>query len=249
MKKLFRAFLMCVSMFTVVPMPVKVWDEEARPLMTLWLPAVGLIIGGLWAFLAHIARISTLPKLVGAAVLCAYPFLITGGIHFDGYLDVTDAVKSYRDVDERRRIMKDPHVGSFAVLAGILLVVTQFALFASAKEGADIFTLMLIPAVSRTSAALAVTCLRPMTESEYSGAYRRGVKRTHAAVLSVLLAAELAAGFAVSGRGGFAGIAVILGFGHHVYRALRALGGMSGDVSGYALTFAETCGIAVFALI
>ena len=94
MKKLFRAFLMCLSMFSVIPIPGSVWDEAARPLMTLFLPVVGLVIGGIWTLLAYLTRLMELPKLVAAAILCAYPFLVTGGIHLDGYLDVTDAVKS-----------------------------------------------------------------------------------------------------------------------------------------------------------
>lgn len=236
-------------MFTAIPVPGKVWDEEARPLMTLFLPLVGALVGGLWALLAYLLRFWELPWLVVGAALCAFPFLITGGIHFDGYLDVTDAVKSWRDVEERRRILKDPHVGSFAVLAGVLLIVAQFAFFASAREDAELFALLLIPTVSRTAAGLAVTVLRPMAVSEYAGAYRRGVKKAHAVTLAVLLALELAAGFACLGRSGFAGVAVVLGYGHHVWRAYRALDGFSGDVSGYALTFAEACGVAVFALI
>lgn len=249
MKKAVRAFLMCLSMFSVIPVPGRVWDEESRPLMTLFLPAAGLIIGGIWTLLARLTRAMGLPGLVEAVVLCAYPFLITGGIHMDGYLDVTDAVRSCGSPEERRRILKDPRAGSFAVLAGILLVTAQFALFASAGRDADFSALLLIPTVSRTAAALAVTVLRPMTASEYSGAYREGVKGSHAALLSVLLAAELAAGFALPGGSGLAGLAVAAGYCHHVCRAFRSLGGMSGDASGYALTFAEVCGIAVYALI
>lgn len=249
MKKLFRTFLMCLSMFSVIPVSGKLWDENVRPLMTLFLPAVGALLGALWAALAAIARRLALPPLVTGAVLCAYPFLITGGIHFDGYLDVTDAVRSWRDTEERRRILKDPHAGSFAVLAGILLVTVQFALLASAGEDAPLLALALIPAVSRTASAMAVTALRPMTESEYSGAYRRGVRRSHAAALAILLALELLGGFAASLRCGFAVLAVLLGYAHHLRRAFRSLDGMSGDTAGYALTFAEVCGIAVFALL
>lgn len=248
MKKLLRAFLMCLSMFSAIPVPGKIWDEEIRPLMTLFLPAVGLLIGGCWALLAVLCRALPLPGPVSAAVLCAYPFLVTGGIHFDGYLDVTDAVKSYRSREEQRRILKDPHVGSFAVLAGILLIMVQFAFFSSAKKTADLAPLALIPTLSRTAAALAVTVLRPMTVSEYAGPYRQGVKRSHIIFLSLLLAVELGWG-SLRGWGGLAGLAVLAGYGHHVWRAFRSLGGMSGDISGYALTFAEVCGVAAFALI
>ncbi len=249
MKKWFRALLMCLSMFTAVPVPGRVWDEEARPLMTLFLPLVGALIGGLWAVLAALLRYWELPRLVAGAALCAYPFLITGGIHFDGYLDVTDAVKSWREPEERRKILKDPHVGSFAVLAGALLIMAEFSFFSAARAEARPLALLLIPTVSRTAAALAVTVLRPMTVSEYAGAYRRGVKRSHAVLLSLLLALELAAGFVFLGKYGFAAAGVLLGYCHHAYRGFRSLEGFSGDVSGYALTFAEVCGVAVFALI
>ncbi len=249
MKRLFRAFLMSLAMFTVIPVPARVWDEDARPLMTLFLPVVGLIVGGLWTLLAYLARLLELPNLVAGIALCAFPFLITGGIHMDGYLDVTDAVRSYRDLDQRRKILKDPNVGSFAVLAGNLLILTQFALLASAGEDAELWALLIIPTVSRTAASLAVTVLRPMAVSEYAGAYRRGVKKAHAVTLGVLLALELAAGFVFRGKAGFPALAVLLGYCHHAWRAYRSLDGFSGDVSGYALTFAEVCGIAVYALL
>ena len=135
------------------------------------------------------------------------------------------------------------------MLAGILLVLFQFALFASVKEEANRFTLILIPVVSRATAALCVTVLRPLTVSEYAGAYRRGVKRSHVVILSVVLALAVAAGFVFLGRYGFASLAVIAGYLWRASVAFRSLDGMSGDVSGYALTFGEVCGIAVFALI
>ena len=126
---------------------------------TLFLPAVGAWIGVLWALSAMLVSWIGLPALIGAAILTAFPFLVTGGMHMDGFLDVTDAVKSWREQEERRRILKDPNVGSFAVIAGILLVMLQFALFASAKEDADVFTLILIPVMKmcspETAAAIA----------------------------------------------------------------------------------------------
>ncbi|MBQ4354408.1 MAG: adenosylcobinamide-GDP ribazoletransferase [Clostridia bacterium] len=249
MKKYFRACMMSMTMFCAIPCPYHGWDEEARPLMTLFLPLVGAWIGILWTLTAYLIDWLGLPVLVGAAILCAFPFLITGGMHMDGYLDVTDAVKSWRDPDERRRILKDPNVGSFAVIAGLLLVMAQFALFASAKEDANLFTLTLIPIVSRSMAGLCVTVLRPLTTSEYAGTYKKGVKKSHAAVFAVILVLASAAGFIFLGKYGFASLAVIAGYLLHLRRAFRSLNGMSGDVSGYALTFGELCGIAVFALI
>ena len=158
MRRCFRAFIMSLTMFSVIPCPFRMWDEESRPLMTLALPFVGTVIGALWALTAYVAEILGIPLYLKAAVLCAFPFFITGGMHLDGFLDVTDAVRSWRDVEERRRILKDPHVGSFAVVDTVLLVVMQFAAFCSAKGTENIFTLILIPTVSRCIAAFCGPC-------------------------------------------------------------------------------------------
>ena len=249
MKKYLRAMLMSFTMFCAVPCPFHTWEEEARPLMTLFLPVVGAFIGGLWTLAAYVVRWLSLPALVGGALLCAFPFLITGGIHFDGFLDVTDAVKSWQDLEERRRILKDPHVGSFAVMGAALLFTAQFALFAAAKDDANLFALLLIAIVSRCIAALAVTVLRPMETSEYAGVYRKGVKVSHIVILSAMLVGAVTLGFVFLGKYGFVSVAVLVGYALPLLRAFRSLGGMSGDVSGYAMTIAELCGIAVFALI
>lgn len=249
MKKYLRAMLMSFTMFTAVPLPFHRWDDEARPQMTLFLPVVGAFVGGLWTLLAFVLRWLSLPALVSGAALCAFPFLITGGIHMDGFLDVTDAVRSWRSLEERRRILKDPHMGSFAVLYAILLIQAQFALFASAKETANPFALLLTAVVSRSVAGLCVTVLRPMETSEYAGVYRKGVKTSHVIAFAVMLAAAIALGFVFLGKYGFCSLAVIAGYLLLLQRAFRSLKGMSGDVSGYAMTFAELCGIAIYALI
>ena len=249
MKKIVRAFLMSMSMFCAIPIRVKNWDEDARPLMTLCLPFVGAVIGGLWTLLAFLLRLWEVPALLGAACLCAFPFIITGCIHLDGYLDVTDAVKSWRDRAERLRILKDPHVGSFAVAFAVLLLIGQFAALASAGPEAELFSFLLIAVVSRTVAALCVTVLRPLSTSEYAGPYRQGIKRSHVIFLLTVLAVTVAAGFLFLGRYGWVSAAVIAGYALHLIRAFRSLGGMSGDISGYAMTFAEFCGIVCLALL
>ena len=249
MKKYLKAMLMSFTMFTAVPFGYHKWDDEARPLMTLFLPFVGAFVGGMWTLAAYVMRWTGAPLPVAAVVLCAFPFLFTGGIHIDGYMDVTDAIRSWRDVGERRRILKDPHVGSFAVVYTVLLIAAQFALFLSVPADANLFALLIIAVVSRTVAAICVTLLRPMETSEYSGAYRRGVKKPHAIFLFAVLALAIAAEFAFTGKYGFVSCAVSAGYLLCLVRAFRSLGGMSGDVSGYAMTFAELCGIAVFALV
>ena len=243
MKQLLHAFAMCQSMFCAIACPWHIWNEKARDKMLLFLPVVGLEIGAIWAGLAYLARLIGLPALVTGVILCACPFVLSGFIHLDGFLDVTDAVRSCRDLQRRREILKDPHVGSFAVIGCVLLMLAQFALFVSAPDDADLRILILIPAVSRCCSVLAVSVLRPMHTSQYAA---RKKSKTQICIIIVLLCAAVAAGFLLCGKYGFALLGCLLGYGLALCRGYRSLDGMNGDISGYALTVGELCAVAVF---
>lgn len=242
MRKYLHAFIMCQSMFCAIPAP-RLWDEEAKDSMLLFLPVVGLEIGLLWAGTAWLCGLLHLPVLVSGLILCAFPYIVTGFIHLDGFMDVTDAVRSCRSPERRREILKDPHVGSFAVIGVVLLLPAQFACFASAK--AELPVLIFIPAVSRCCSALAVSGLKPMATSQYAHRKKQG---SHIVVLTVMLCVFLAAGFLCCGREGSALVGCLIGYSLALLRGCRALGGMNGDISGYALTLGELCAVAVYAL-
>lgn len=246
MKRLFHAFAMCQSMFCAIPFPGRVWNEKARSAMLLFLPVVGLEIGALWAGLGWLVRYFKLPTMAGAFFLCAFPFLVTGFLHLDGFMDVVDAVKSWRDLERRRQILKDSHVGAFGVIACVLLLLGQFAFFASAKGDAALPVLVLIPVVSRCCSALAVKLLPPMSISQYAGQERN---KGDTLVLAVMLVAAGAAGAVFCGKYVLALPACALGSGLGILRGYRSLKGMNGDISGFALTVGELCAVAVYGLL
>lgn len=245
MKTCFHAFVMCQSMFCAIPAP-QIWDEKARDKMLLFLPVVGLEIGLLWAVLSWLCQILNIPYLITAMVLCVYPFLVTGRIHLDGFMDVTDAVGSCRSLERRREILKDSHVGSFAVIGLVLLVLAQFSCFASVPETADFQILILIPAVSRCCSSLAVTVLKPMQTSQYA---QRTASIGKITILVIQLAGFLLAGYFLCGKYALALVGALLGYGAALRHGYKSLEGMNGDISGYALTLGELAAVAVYALL
>ena len=245
MKTYLHAFAMCQSMFCSIPAP-QIWDEKAKDKMLLFLPIVGLEIGVIWALLAWACYFLNLPALVTGLILCAYPYIVTGFIHLDGYMDVTDAVKSWRDLERRREILKDSHVGSFAVIGIVLLIIVQFAFFASAPVDAEFLILIFVPVISRCCSALAVTGLKPMSTSQYADQKK---PKSHMVVLTIMLVVFLVTGFLFCGKYGFALIGGLVGYGLALRRAYKSLEGMNGDISGYALTIGELCAVAVYALL
>lgn len=242
MKTYLHAFFMCQSMFCAIPAP-QVWDEKARDKMLLFLPIVGLELGLIWWALAYACRM--LPPLMAALILSVYPYFATGLLHLDGFMDVTDALRSYRSLERRREILKDSHVGSFAVIGIVVLILSQFVCFASMKGTADCRVLLFIPAVSRCCSALAVTVLKPMSTSQYAAQEK---PKSHVAVLVVMLSVFLLGGFLLCGRQAAALLGVLIGYGVALRRGYRSLEGMNGDIAGYALSIGELCGAAVIAL-
>ena len=245
MKRYFHAWLMCQSMFCAIPSP-QLWDEEAKDKMLLFLPVIGLEMGVIWVGLAWVCRWLALPAPLTALLLSTYPYLISGFLHLDGYMDVTDAIRSWRDLQHRQEILKDSHVGSFAVIGFGLLLLAQFACFLAMPAQAEPWILLWIPAVSRCCSALAVMGLKPMSTSQYAG---RRASKPQILMVAVLLGILMVVGFLLCGSSGICLLACLAGYGVALQKGYRTLEGMNGDISGYALTIGELCAVAMYALV
>lgn len=244
MKKTIKAFFMCLGMFSSIPCPYRPWDEDARSLMTACLPIVGAVIGLIWALIAMIAG-AILPEALAAAIIAALPFLLTGFMHLDGFMDTSDATLSWRPLEDRLRIIKDSHTGSFAVVNVVLLVMFMYASAQSALK-ADLRALILIPVISRCCSAFCVITLKPLGHSEYKGLDTHTEQRI--AILAIWLIA-LIIGFAWLGTTGWVLLLETLGYAIAMGWAARIMKGVSGDLAGFALSIAEVCGLALLAII
>ena len=238
------AFSMAFGMFCAIPFPVKRWDERQRARMLVCFPWVGAIIGAIWAFACWLLRRIGFSGVLAGALLTALPLLLTGFIHLDGFMDCCDAIYSRRDLETRKKILKDSHCGAFAVISMVLLALSQWS-FAMAREELPLLPLLVIPAASRACAALAVLTLRPMTTSQYAA--MTGRKTPYVVFAALVMAAAIIVPLALWGS--FAPLAAAVGYWLAVWYADRQLGGMSGDVSGFALTLGELWGLAVLTLV
>lgn len=76
--------------------------------------------------------------------MAALPWLVTGFMHLDGYMDVCDAVLSRRELATRQRILKDSHCGAFAVIGMVLLALCQWSVFLSGSADESLWGPLLI---------------------------------------------------------------------------------------------------------
>ena len=239
-----RAFFMCLGMFSALPCPWRPWDERARGLMTTCLPLVGAVIGGFWYALSLLGR-ALLPDGLTAALIAALPFLLTGFMHLDGFMDTSDAILSWRPLEQRQKILKDVHCGSVAVVAVVLLMIGMFAAAVDARSS-DLRALVLIPIVSRCMSAFCVTMIKPIGHSEYAQMERNLSTPLSAAVMLLLTA--LIGGLWIGRRGLICIALTVLGYACAMFRSARALEGVSGDLAGHALCIGELCGLIALAV-
>ena len=153
MKRWFTGFMMSWGMFLAIPCPCRIWDEKARPHMVACLPLTGGVVGLVWAAMAWLLQRLGCPAPLRAVLLAAAPWLVTGFLHLDGYMDVCDALLSRRDLATRQKILKDSHCGAFAVICMVLLAAGQCALFADAPW-LRLLPLGAIPVASRACASI-----------------------------------------------------------------------------------------------
>ena len=245
MKKLLKAFCMSFSMFCAIPTPFShVWEDSVRSLMLVVFPFVGTIIGTIWALAAFLLDKINCPQMFASAVLALLPYLLTGGIHLDGYMDCCDAIFSRRPLEKKREILKDSHVGSFAVIALSVLMMFSFAAFASADGSENMLSLIFICTVSRACSAIGVSTLRPMGHSEYAGNFQKSISIGNVVALICINIAAFVVSYFICGINGLlACIMTALGYILFTRYAFKNLDGFSGDVTGFGHTLAELCGI------
>lgn len=242
--KILHAFFMSFGMFTAIPCPYRPWDDDARPLMILFFPIIGLILGALWLLAAKLMQLLCFPQILFCALMTLLPYALTGFLHLDGYMDVSDAVLSRRNLEERRRILKDPHVGSFAVIMVCCLLLIHFSLFASIGTQ-NLISLLILPMTVRACAGIAVTVLRPMKTSQYSGNFQSNRKASYILILGIQLLISLLSAYFFAGRKGL--ICCIAGSAVYWLATLwgsHNLNGMNGDISGFSLVLGELAGVA-----
>ncbi len=232
-------------MYSVVPMPQVTWEKEKMRYCMTAFPLVGVLTGLLlWGFNV-LAGCFAFPGLLRAVCLSVLPIVLSGGIHVDGFLDTTDALASHRDSAEKRRILKDAHVGAFAVLWLVCLMLFITALWeAYPVQAYEPVLILLVFVYSRCLSGLSVLTFAPAEGSGLAGTFSEAGKGT----VKLMLAETVLTAFLLCLQGirGIVPVFAALCF-FFFYKRLsrKEFGGLNGDQAGWFLTLAEMLMLAV----
>ena len=251
MKKYFKGFLMAISMFTIIPLPKYEWDDEGGKNIMKFYPVIGLIVGVIWYGVFRILNLLGASIMVTTAVTLITPFILTGMLHLDGYMDVCDALLSRRDKETKLRILKDSTVGAFSVISVVLLLLVEFAgMFTVLNKNLDMRMLIFIPIASRAINGYFIVSQEMLGQSSLAKFFKEGTGKVDEIILlGTYVLVALITFFTL----GINYLIAILAMGLISFILLlkvkKELGGINGDVAGYILVLMEFTGILLLGII
>lgn len=227
------------SMYSAIPMPYIEWDEKTMRYAFCYFPLVGAVIG-LCEYLAFILLdMASVGMMLKACVAAVLPVIISGGIHIDGFMDTSDALGSHADREKKLEIMKDPHIGAFAVIALAVYMMLYVGLFSEMRRS-ELFVYACGFFMSR---ALSGFFLMAWPKAKKDGLAVMWSSMTDKTAAYILFAEYIICSLIMIVFGGNAGITAFIltlcASAVHYFICKKVFGGISGDIAGFFLQITE----------
>lgn len=236
---LLETIAVAFSMFSAIPMPQFLWNEKNMRYVLCAFPLIGAVIGAICWGAWNICGLLGVSALLRGAILTMIPVFITGGIHLDGYSDTCDALASHASREKKQEILKDPHVGSFAVIRLCGYFVMTLALWTSLKAF-PWATVLLSFCMSRTLSGLAVASFPLAKHTGLAHTFAQAADKKQVRTVLILLDVLLCGGMCLCGYEGlWMALAAHGVFGYYGWMSKKQFGGLSGDLAGWFLQTAE----------
>ena len=250
----FKSIMIAFSIYSRIPMPTFEWGDADYRHSISFLPLVGAVIGALVCLAAFLEE---LPVFVLMVIFSAIPLIVTGGFHLDGFMDVYDARSSFSEKERSLEIMKDPHIGGFATI-GLLKIVIIWAgalylVVYGWKTGRSIGGVYSYAASFMTVRALCglISIFLPKARPDGMLAREAGAAvTTDKVILGVELIIAGTAWAYVDWMSAVCCGAGLFAFSTYYYlMCKKRFGGVTGDTAGYYVVMAELVVVVILAVI
>ncbi len=246
-----KGIVIAFSIYSKIPVPQFPWEEEDMKYMLCFFPWIGAVIGGcvyLWNLVCfHISAEDLFRVFITAAI----PLVITGGFHVDGFMDTMDALHSYSPKERKLEILKDSHIGAFAVIMLAVYGLVYLGAFSEVESNvmlkivcSSFFLSRCLCGISAVSFPLAKKdgTLYLFADSSQKRIVKGSLYLQSAACIGFMLFWSPSAGLIVAAA---AMIALI----YYFCRSKKEFGGITGDTAGYFVLICEVCMIVIAAML
>lgn len=240
--KILESLVVAFQFLTRLYLPINVeWDMANLRRSLMWFGLVGAFIGVILAGAMTLFNRFDLIPAVSAIIILLIWIFITGGMHIDGISDMADGFFSMRDKEKTLEIMKDSHVGAFAVITIVFLLLIKFEML---KEfiiiEKNVWLLILPPTIARIAAGLVLSFYETTKKSGLGYTFHSSDPRIFWAigfVVTLIISSILNIKSLI-----FIGIA-ILASNLMALWAKKKIGGLNGDIYGAIVETVEVIGM------
>ena len=245
---LLRSIAVAFTTYSRIPMPVFEWKDEDMKYSMCAFPLTGVVLSALSFCVYHLLISLRAGNLLLSVVMTVLPLLYTGGIHMDGFMDTTDALCSYGDRAKKLDILKDPHIGAFAVIHALIYVLFSLALWNELirlnvegyAENMLFYLVMTGYIMSRILSALAVVSFKKAKDEGMVSDISKAQDRKCRGILIGITTVFTALLVACTGMYSLCVIAPsVFTFLYYRRTSYRSFGGITGDLAGWFLQICE----------
>ncbi len=253
--KLIKSMAAAFSTYSRIPMPHFELNESDMSYSLIFFPFVGALIGAVVLFINAFTPLKALPAAVRIILTILAPLVITGGFHVDGLMDTEDALNSCAPMEKKLEILKDPHIGAFAVISLVkwMLLYSAAVTALLLNEKTDIKIQVIFGLTFVLSRVLSGLTGLVFKKAKNDGMLYEETKNNRKAVLVCLVAEGVICAGVMLVINSILAAAVLSAFAlaavYYRYSVCPKFGGVTGDTAGYFLCVSETVSAAALAAI
>lgn len=234
---------LALGLLTRAPVSVSAARAARRGAAPAWAwPVVGALIGAVGAAVGALALWAGLVPPMAAAAIVMAQVLLTGALHEDGLADTADGLWGGRDKAHRLAIMKDSRIGTYGVMALLLVTLLRWLALTMLIATTDWAAIIAAGTISRAPMAVIMAAL---PNARGGGLSHRVGRPPQGAVVTACLLAAGAGGALIGTSLVPAALAVMILCGWLGLAARARIGGQTGDILGASQQLAEVAVLVV----
>ncbi len=224
-------------------LPLPQSEDNPGPAAAWAWPVTGVVVGSLVAGVAALCL--PLGAQAAAAIALGAQAMITGAMHEDGLADSADGLWGGWDRARRLDIMKDSHIGTYGVMALLVVALIRWSALTTLISGGHWGAIVAVAVFSRAPMAVLMWAMEnargtglAQSVGRVPGRAAAGAAALGGVALLMLGVPGLAAG--VAGIGVVCVLALV---------ARAKIGGQTGDILGASQQLAEAAALCVLAAV
>lgn len=229
------------SMYSKIPMPHTDWNEKNMRYAMCFFPLVGAVIGFLYYLWFNISIALGINDILRSAIYVVIPVLVTGGIHVDGFVDTMDAYNSYQSIERKLEILKDSHIGAFALISCIMYFIINFGAVSEISSLNSVMIIALGFMLSRAFSALGIVKFKSAKDSGLARTFKDSSQKKIVMITMIFYIAFITITMIYIDlyEGIGAVIVTVLTFIYYKNMSYKKFGGITGDLAGFFLQVCE----------